>query len=735
MSLVTVTEHGNTYSLLQPGHHPPRVGDTFQCLAEQIDIPHIIDSFNESYSLAVDLETCGTDPSLPDTYIVGVGLAWDTGSCYVNCAHILDQNYVHLINAICDHPNLIAHNVYFDGAFLFREGGRHPNWHVCTFGLYKQLASEGFPGQRWGLKEAMIDMLGWPEANDRELGDWLVSNGYTTANGKNPNKSEMWRAPPEILGKYCMLDVEATYLFYWEVLYPAYRKFEKLVDYHQDYFLTLDKLLIEQKFVGILMDIDKLKARQAELISTIDSLRVQFVIHPDIHPHILEYEQTKYNEFLEREPVKFLKERDPGQEPAKYKINGEISKNWIAWNKRCHSYSEAGISRNWEKWDQRRKAIFDKTLDDYMFNPRSGDQLRWLLYEKLGHDIVETTESGLPSIGEDALRMMGSVGKLLVDRVLAEKELSYVEDYLGRLLERDTLHPSFKVPGTYTGRLSGSKPNVQQIPKSRATMEAFIARPGHVWVDVDINALEMVVTTELTEDQGLLQIYHPDAPPNDIYLNDGARMPIVGDAIRATGYDPDYPTPESIAHAKKEAKASRNIVKTIVLASNYGAGPNKIHRTLRLNGVDLDIEEVREIHRGFWELHNDITRYKKQLELEWTKNRGYVMNGLGRPMAVWEGTTKDLLNRVVQSTGHDILMIYISILAELLNEHNIDWKPIIIDFHDEVIIEVPEHEAEEVKYLMEAEAFKILNDTLGGFIPLKGSAHIIRNLADAKLED
>lgn len=220
----------------------------------------------------------------------------------------------------------------------------------------------------------------------------------------------------------------------------------------------------------------------------------------------------------------------------------------------------------------------------------------------------------------------------------------------------------------------------------------------------------------------------------DVYLFVGSQLPVIGPKIRAAGYDPDNPTPEGIKNAKKECKTERQISKTVVLASSYGAGPAKLHRTLTLAGIDIAFNIVEEIHAMYWEIYADIVAYRRWLESEWRKNEGWVVNGVGRPICVDAMFKKDLVNRVVQSTGHDILLKYIRIWSDKLDECGVEWYPIIADWHDQSIIEVREEDADMVKYIMGDYAFLALNEELKGIIPLKGTGGVVKDLAESKLE-
>ena len=992
--------------------------------------------------IAVDFETRGHDYSLSSTesYVVGVGLAWDRGSCYFSMDQLSDTSIQQLTDLLLTHRGLLAHNVYFDGGWVRRDLGQHANWLACTFGLYMQCASEGFEGQRWGLKEAMVDVLMWTSTNETELDTWLVENGYKKQNNA-PRKEEMWRAPASILGKYCVLDAEATYLLYTEHLLPTVKRFPALADYHRRDFLPHVMVHIDQKIAGILTDRKHWVGYATELERAIIESEYNFREHPLVKPHVDAWEREALEGFLATEPPRYKKKKER-KEPARYTKSGEVSKNWLKWK----ALEEEPLveSLNWKRWYDKKVGIEFGIEPGYHFNLQSGDHLRWLMYDKLNHRVLLQTESGMPAISEDALQSMGDVGHILIGRALKVKELSYVSDYIERVEMRPTIHPSFKMPGTVTGRLAGKAPNLQQCfapdtealtpsgwklikdlqvgefvwtiqpdtllgqwgpvqattqrhyvgdmvaigmagntpllitpnhrllligdlnhqaetermrrvtttaadihklrtkecmahaslrpstttesffserdiwmaaavqadgssarqknpyvwrfgfkrdrkiqkfmeigggtanhvnasgvhswhavefehplltadkkfdlsvlgdnqvetfvealsfwdghkrgttkdafeftcvhedvvdaiqallvchgygvrkfkrplaytlyirkgshreykkshvttqaydgmvyclgvetehllvrrgtstyvtsqcPKTKGTLSGFVSRAGHSFVDCDVNALEMVVTAELSQDKNLLALYGPNAKSNDLYLFFASMMPILGPPIVATGYDPYNPTPETIASAKKQCKRERSIAKLLILSDNYGSGVKKKQKILSLNGVDMSLDEVQDMHDSLMAAKEGVLNYVDWLRGEWRANGGWVENGYGRPICVDEKYLKDILNRVVQSSGHDILQLYSRIAAQLLNEAKLDWIPVVMDWHDESIIEVPDEQVEVAKRIMEVDAYAELNRILGGTCPLKGSAAVAKTLAGIKLEE
>lgn len=710
------------FALLKPKLCPPRTG-----LYTGTDLTEICDRLEQSHTpIAIDFETRGTDPTLPDTYSVGMGLAGASLCVYISNRSIIDELIYFLIDKQIP---CIAHNVSFDGQWVFHKYGRHLNWHACTYALYRHTATEGWPGQKWGLKQAMTELLQWQDTNTAELDQWLTDNGYINQS-KNVQYGEMWRAPAEILGKYCALDAEATYLLYTEILEPVMLQFPELVEYHTNEFMTLTRTLIEQRLRGLAVDRPALEAAHNEITGELEPVEKWLRTESVLAPHIQQWQSTKLVEFLATMPEKYLKSK-LGAEPAKFTSKGTVSKNWSKWYEK--SLLPPVVSKTWENWCIKQAAIISGENKLATFNLRSGDHLRWLFYDALGYKPHEFTETGLPKVDTDSLHQFGEAGQALEKLLLLHKEHGFTTKYLELTESRNTIHPGFRVPGTLTGRLSGVEPNIQQVPKSRRFLNTLVARPGHVWIDADFSSLEPVVTAEFSNDPTLMAIYGPKSDPGaDIYLHTGAGIPALAGAIRASGYIPEKTiTLEIAAHTKKVCKRERAICKTLFLGANYGAGARKIYKTLVMQGVDVSFDEVQTIHKQFWELYSGVKRFEWKLKDEWRSNGGWIMNGIGRPLGIHADYTKDIVNRFSQSTGHDILVKYVHVLVPFLNY--IEWYPIIMDFHDEVIIEVREEDAERAIDLFK-QAEVELNRKLGGTIPLRINPIVCHSLADAKLE-
>lgn len=703
--------------------------------------------------LAVDIETNGTNAANKETVIVGLGLAQKSIAIYFDFKTCSPQVKQYIFSYLSSSDfMMVGHNIFFDSAFLTRDSGKFWNWTYCTYGLFRQLATEGFNNQKWSLKTAQVELLGWESTNETELDNWLIDNNHTGdvkkehkpgyyprfINGEQrfvkPDKSKMFNAPADILGYYCCLDASSTFDLLIDVLLPAVINLgpgkDNFVNYHS-MFITTVRLHVYQQLSGILVDKDNLIKHRDWLTEEISKAESAFLNHPDIKAGIAEYNRLAVDKLRTNPPTKYKKLPILGKTPNQFKKDGSVSQTYLKWlAKREQIAKGPELTKTYLNWAVK----IELAEEQNHFNINSGQQRQWLFYDYLKFPVLIKSDNGNPAVDKRALLGWGEPGQLLKHSNDLVKELGYVNGCLDTIID-NVLHPQFRLPGTVTGRIAGSGGvNLQQVPKSRGYLSCYISRPGYVWIDYDFTALEQVVLAELSKDPTLFKLYGPDAPASqDVYLFNGYYLPGLGKDIKAAGYNPDCPTPETIAKAKKEAKSARAVSKTVTLGSSYGMGPGKLAMTLRLQGIACSDIEAREIYQAYWKLYQGVKLYERYLLDEHRRRGGYVLNGIGRPIGVSNDLIKDIVNRVVQSTGHDLLIYYISILDKLLRDANIKANGIAWDWHDEVILEVREQDAEEV-YQLFGKAFTILNERLEPTIPLKGDGQIVRSLAEAKLE-
>ncbi len=735
----------------------------------------------EGHLLALDLETKG-DYGDPDSRVVGVSLANSVGSLYIAITESHPDTLPVLAQVLHKKSiRLLAHNLFFDAGWFMRDldqagnprpglglGSKEPGlwlgWHACTYALYRLLASEGYPGQQYGLKKAQVELLGWKTSNESKLDQWLIEHEHVSNVSKvakegyyfypnyalgarvsgeppatpgesdrwvSPRKEMMYLAPAEVLGEYARLDAQSTYDLYVHVLEPVLARFEGLQWYMHELYMRFLYILIWQKVSGITVDFKMLDAHKVNLESRIQGLKEEFLGHPEVKPHVDLYSRRIVEDYLAKEPKQHKGEWPPAEPAVRYKKDGTETQAWLSYQSKL----AAGpvISQNWLNW-KRRLTELEETSQ---FNLNSGPQKQWLFYEAMNYPVVSTTESGQPATDEVALRQFGAPGKLLSDYISAEKELGFNQS-LRNVINPDTgmYHPSFKVPGTHTGRLAGAGGfNAQNPPKSLDYLAAFTVPDPYVIITCDHASLEDYVLAELSRDASLWEFYATGKKGNCMYLSVGSRLPVLGQKIKEAGYDPENWTPDSVKAAKKTAGKWRQIAKSIVLSANYGASANKIYTTLIQDGIEIKLEDVQKMQRGFWDLRRGVKVWEQELKRQWKDNGGWLLNGFGRPICLEPMREKDLVNSQCQSTGHDAHILFQVLTAEHLSKGGFDWYPWHMDLHDCLMFAVHKSQAVAAVSLLKEQVYPELNRMLGGAIHLKGEPNVCKTWADDKNEE
>lgn len=246
-------------------------------------------------------------------------------------------------------------------------------------------------------------------------------------------------------------------------------------------------------------------------------------------------------------------------------------------------------------------------------------------------------------------------------------------------------------------------------------------------------AVEPKVIAAFSRDENLLKLYGPDAKPNDVYLYNGAHIELFQDELRKY-YDPYNPTVESINETKKQCKKIRSFCKQIVLAAGYGSSAKKLRSILITSGYPVTVKEAEIIHRDYWRLYKGIKDFEQQLRNIWTSTGGWVPSLAGKPICVPSDYLHDIVNRFAQTSGHEVLMMLVHEIDQLVRETGIEAHPWIPDFHDETIWEVREDQATVMVDIMN-QAMDRVNERLDMDVKMSGEPQIADNLAEIKCED
>ncbi|MEY3862695.1 MAG: hypothetical protein RIR60_1061 [Pseudomonadota bacterium] len=320
------------------------------------------------------------------------------------------------------------------------------------------------------------------------------------------------------------------------------------------------------------------------------------------------------------------------------------------------------------------------------FNLASPKQLQEILFDKLGIKPTKKTPSGAPSTDEDVLQELAldhPLPKVLLEyRGLAKLKSTYT-DKLPRMINANTgrVHTSYNQAVAITGRLASSDPNLQNIPvrsaEGRRIREAFIAPPGSVIVSADYSQIELRIMAHLSQDAGMLKAF---ANNEDIHRHTAAEI---------FGVD--------LAAVDSE---QRRYAKVINFGLIYGMSAFGLAQNL-----NIDRASAQSYIERYFARYPGVRDYMQSTR-EMAKQRGYVETYFGRRLWVPEinspngmrraGAERAAINAPMQGTAADLIKLAMIAVDKWLGEAKLQTK-LIMQVHDELVLEVPEHELAAVK--------------------------------------
>jgi DNA polymerase-1 len=320
------------------------------------------------------------------------------------------------------------------------------------------------------------------------------------------------------------------------------------------------------------------------------------------------------------------------------------------------------------------------------FNLNSPKQIQEILFEKLKLPVKKKTPSGAPSTDEEVLQELAldyPLPKLLLEyRGMAKLKSTYT-DKLPKMVNRRTgrVHTSYSQAVAVTGRLASSDPNLQNIPirssEGRRIREAFIAPPGSCIVAADYSQIELRIMAHLSGDEGLL---HAFANNEDIHRATAAEI--------------------FMAAVEEVSSEQRRYAKVINFGLIYGMSAFGLAKQL---GVERGAAQAY-IERYFAR-YPGVKRYMDGTRME-AKQQGYVETVFGRRLWLPEinssnamkrqGAERAAINAPMQGTAADLIKLAMIAVQQWLETEKMKTK-LIMQVHDELVLEVPEDELARVK--------------------------------------
>ena len=320
-------------------------------------------------------------------------------------------------------------------------------------------------------------------------------------------------------------------------------------------------------------------------------------------------------------------------------------------------------------------------LAGQQFNLASPKQIGEILFTKLEIPILKKTAKGAPSTKEEVLQELAMdypLPKVLLEhRGLAKLKSTYT-DKLPTMINAKTgrIHTSYHQAGTATGRLSSSDPNLQNIPvrnsEGRRVRQAFIASPGCKIVAADYSQIELRIMAHLSEDPNLVSAF---AAGKDIH--------------QATAAEVFSLAPEAVSTEQRRS------AKAINFGLIYGMSAFGLAKQLNIGR-----KQASEYIDTYFQRYPGVLSYMNNVRSSASEN-GYVETHFGRRLYLPEINSRNgmrrqaaertAINAPMQGTAADIIKLAMISVDNWLQDSNLK-SVMIMQVHDELVLEVPEHE-------------------------------------------
>ena len=321
------------------------------------------------------------------------------------------------------------------------------------------------------------------------------------------------------------------------------------------------------------------------------------------------------------------------------------------------------------------------------FNIQSPKQLGVVLFEKLGLPPVKKTKSGYSTNAEvlEKLRDRHPIIQAVMDyRMLTKLQSTYAEGLQKEIAPDGRIHTTFQNTVTATGRLSSTEPNLQNIPVrtelGSEIRKMFVPRPGWVLVDADYSQIELRVLAHIADDRAMQEAFRSG--------EDFHRLT----ASRVFHVPPEDVTPLM----RRQAKA-------VNFGIVYGISEFSLAQD-----IGVSRREAKEYIERYLTQYPGVRDYMKNI-VETARTQGYVSTLFGRRRMIPEirstnfnirsGAERIALNTPVQGTAADIMKLAMVRVFRALETNGLRAR-LLLQVHDELIVECPPEEAGRVRAIV-----------------------------------
>ena len=349
------------------------------------------------------------------------------------------------------------------------------------------------------------------------------------------------------------------------------------------------------------------------------------------------------------------------------------------------------------------------------FNINSPKQLGVVLFENLGLPAKKKTKSGYSTNAEvlEGLRYSYPIVEMVLNfRTLSKLKSTYCDGLLKVIASDGRIHSSFNQTETRTGRISSTEPNLQNIPVrtelGRKMRKFFTAKEGCVLIDADYSQIELRVLAHLSGDKNMIDAFKNNVDIHSITASQVFNMPL------------DMVTPQMRSRAK-----------AVNFGIVYGIGAYSLAKDIKVTN-----KEAANYIKSYLAHYSGIDNYMKNV-VEQARETGYAVTMFGRRRYLPELSTGNHMTRAfgervarnmpIQGTAADIIKIAMVNVDNRIKTEGLRSR-LILQVHDELIVEAPVDEAMRVAMLLQEEMEKAVDLK----VPLVAEASMGETWYDAK---
>ena len=350
----------------------------------------------------------------------------------------------------------------------------------------------------------------------------------------------------------------------------------------------------------------------------------------------------------------------------------------------------------------------------HAFNINSPKQLGEVLFEELMLPSGKKTKTGWSTNADVMEKLRGKhpiVDEVLEYRTLTKLKSTYADGLLKVIEEDGRIRSSFQMTVTATGRLSSTEPNLQNIPVRKKLgaqiRRMFVAGPDMVLVDADYSQIELRLLAHISGDEAMREAFLSGEDFHTVTASKVFNVPL------------EEVTPTLRSRAKAVNFGIVYGISAFSLAQDIGVFPNEAKAYMdaylsKYHGVRDYMERIKEKAKadGYVETLFHRRRYLPEL-----KSANFNVRAFGERVA---------LNMPVQGTAADVIKLAMVNVHRRLKEEKLAAR-LILQVHDELIVECPEVEAGQVQRLLEQE----MENAVHYSVPLIAEAHIGHSWAEA----